>query len=192
MYDLNGITLLTFVRLDNEERVLNLKGMVNFYRSQCENYSHIIVEDDTESKVPAVLDFHQDDVYVFTRSTTEWKKSAGYNKGIKLSQTNIICLNDVDAILKPQQLLDTAELLNKDSNAALVYPFNGLFLCATDEMKRDFLVNYDYDVLDKQFPDPLVDYSGHTGDASGEAYYEHVNKTYNNIFNMLYSFFLFL
>jgi len=181
MHDLAGITLLTFVRLDNEERVLNLKAMVGFYRSQCENYSHIIVEDDTKPKVPSVLDFHQDDVYVFTRSITEWKKSEGYNKGIKLSKTNLIVLNDVDAILKPTQLLDTANILNNDSNAALVYPYNGLFLCATDEMKRNFMVSYDYSALDSRFPETLVDYNGNTGDADGQAYYEHVNKTYNEV-----------
>ena len=41
MYDLKGITFLTFVRLDNQERKNNLKAMHSFYRNRCENYQHI-------------------------------------------------------------------------------------------------------------------------------------------------------
>ena len=35
MYDLKGITFLTFVRIDNEERKNNLKAMHGYYRKTC-------------------------------------------------------------------------------------------------------------------------------------------------------------
>mgnify|MGYP002002941150 CR=1 FL=1 len=90
MYNLNEITFLTFVRLDNEERIENLKAMYSYYKKTCINYSHIIIEDDTTSKVPSVLDLDEDDVYVYMKSSTEWRKCVGFNAGIKLAKTNIL------------------------------------------------------------------------------------------------------
>ena len=66
MYDLTGITFLTFIRLDNDERIANLRAMTQFYRKYCINYQHILVEDDETSKVPAHIDIIEDDVYIFT------------------------------------------------------------------------------------------------------------------------------
>ena len=74
MHDLNGITFLTFVRLDNEERKANLKAMHSFYRNKCENYQHIFIEDDKEPKVTDTIDLGKDDVVVFSKSDTEWRK----------------------------------------------------------------------------------------------------------------------
>lgn len=154
--------------------------MMGFYRKHCENYTHIVVEDDTTPKVPTHVDLTEDDVYVFTRSSTEWKKCEGYNKGIKLSKTNNIVLNDVDVIIHPKQILETATALNGDPNAGLIYPYNGLFLCATEQMKREFIDTLDYDVLDKEFPLEVADFNG-TVDSDMSNYNEHVNKTYNDI-----------
>ena len=179
-YNLKEITMLTFVRLDNEARIKNLQAMLGFYRKHCDNYTHIIVEDDTNPIVLSHIDLTPDDVYIFTKSTTEWKKCEGYNKGIKLAKTHNIVFNDVDAIIHPQQLLDTADALNKDPNAGLVYPYNGLFLCATDEMKDKFLVDYDYDVLDKRFPSQVADFTCII-DKDRTNFNEHVNKTYDDI-----------
>lgn len=157
-YDLNEITFLTFVRLDNAERVSNLKAMHSYYKKTCKNYSHIFIEDDTEPKVPGVLDFDENDVYVFMKSDTEWRKCEGFNKGIKLAKTNILNLIDTDIIIHPEQLLDTAKTLTEDSNAALIYPFNGLFLCAEKETKDKFCESLDYQILADRFPSQFDDY----------------------------------
>ena len=180
LYNLQDITLLTFVRLDNEERIKNLRAMHGFYRKHCENYTHIIVEDDKIPKVPAHLDLHEDDVYVYTRSDTEWNKCEGYNKGIKLSKTNIITLNDVDAIIHPDQLLEAKNILSNDPEAGMIYPFNGLFLCADVHLKNKFIEDCDYSILDAMFPQELNEYDGNVG-SELEVYHQHVNKTYNDV-----------
>ena len=159
-YDLNEITFLTFVRLDNQERIENLQAMYSYYKNTCQNYSHIIIEDDTESKVPSVLDFDENDVYVYMRSSVEWRKCEGFNKGIKLAKTNILNLIDTDCIVHPEQILDGAKSLTNDSNAALIYPYNGLFLCAEKDVKKEFCKTLDYDnTLMKRFPSQFNDYT---------------------------------
>lgn len=155
MHDLNEITFITFVRIDNEERADNLRAMYNFYRNTCENYQHIFVEDDTECKVPSLLDVTPDDVCIFTKSTDEWRKCEGYNKAIKLAKTNILNLIDTDIIIRPEHLLETADLLKSNNNTALIYPFNGMFLCAEKPLKDRFCKELSYDTLYNELPNSL-------------------------------------
>ena len=56
MIDLGTNNFLTFVRLDNDERRANLKAMYNFYKNNCENYTHIFIEDDSECKIHDVIE----------------------------------------------------------------------------------------------------------------------------------------
>ena len=157
-YDLNEITFLTFVRLDNQERIENLRAMYSYYKKTCENYSHIIIEDDTTSQVPGMLDLDENDVYIYMKSSIEWRKCEGFNNGIKLAKTNILNLIDTDCIIHPEQLLDGAKTLRRDDQCALIYPYNGLFLCAEKETKDVFCETLDYNTLSDRFPDQLKDY----------------------------------
>ena len=84
MHDFSEVTLITFVKLDNEARIKNLKSMVNFYRNHCKNYQHIIIEEDDKPSVPDHIHIDTDMVYIFTRNNGEWRKCEGYNKSIKL------------------------------------------------------------------------------------------------------------
>ena len=148
MYNLDGITFLTFVRIDNDERADNLKAMHSFYRKTCTNYKHIIIEQDDVSKVKNILELDPVmDVHLFYENDKEWRKCIGYNKGILLSETNIINLIDTDAIIHPKYLLETAEQLNADENAALMYPYNGMFLCTDLPLKEEFCNKITYDSL---------------------------------------------
>jgi len=179
-YDFKEITFLTFVRLDNEERIRNLQAMMGYYRKHCSGYTHIIVEDDATSKVPMHIDLTEDDVYVFTKSSTEWKKSEGYNKGIKLAKTNIINLIDTDIIIHPDQIIETAKALNNDSNAALIYPYNGLFLCAQKKLKDEFCKTLDYNTLQSRTPSQFSDYIG-SRDKSIGTLKRYINGVYDDV-----------
>tara|TARA_R100000152_G_C6763975_1_gene188489 strand:+ start:178 stop:1035 length:858 start_codon:yes stop_codon:yes gene_type:complete len=158
MHNLEGITFLTFVRLDNEERKANLKAMHSFYRNNCENYQHIFIEDDKEPKVTDTLELDRDDVVVFSKSDTEWRKGEGFNKGIKLAKTNILNFIDTDIIIDPVQLIDTKRLLEEDENAGLIYPYNGLFLCAEKALKDKFCESLDYNIF--TIPKVVEEYTG--------------------------------
>lgn len=179
MHDLNGITFLTFVRLDNEERKSNLKAMHTFYRNRCENYQHIFIEDDKEPKVTDTIDLGKDDVVVFSKSDTEWRKGEGFNKGIKLAKTNILNFIDTDIIIDPNQLLETADRLREDDNAGLMYPYNGLFLCAEKPLKDKFCEKLNYEEL-LVVPEAVESYIG-IKDKKFTDQMSYVNKVYNDI-----------
>jgi GT2 family glycosyltransferase len=155
--------------------------MVSFYRRYIDSAKFIICEDGEKPVVPEIIELTDRDVYTFTRSGTQWNKCEGYNKCIKLAKTNIIVLNDVDAIIKPDQILETANILQNDDQCGLVYPFNGLFLCTDATLKQEFIKQEcDYDVLDGKFPDELAEYDGNVS-PDLELYHLHVNKTYNGV-----------
>ena len=179
MNDLKGITFLTFVRLDNEERKDNLKAMHRFYRNSCENYQHIFIEDDKEPKVTDTIDLGKDDVVVFSKSDTEWRKGEGFNKGIKLAKTNILNFIDTDIIIDPNQLLETADRLWEDDNAGLMYPYNGLFLCAEKPLKDKFCETLNYEEL-LVIPEAVELYTG-IKDNNFTDQMSYVNKVYNDI-----------
>ena len=177
-YDLKGITFLTFVRIDNEERKTNLKAMHDYYRKTCKNYIHIFIEDDSECKVSTVLDLHKDDVCIFSKSDTEWRKGEGFNKGIKLAKTNILNLIDVDVIVHPEQILETSKLLSKDKNSCLIYPYNGLFLCAEKELKDKFCSSLDYN--DFKIPEKFKNYIG-SRDSSLTTLFSYIDNVYEGV-----------
>ncbi len=179
MHDLKGITFLTFVRLDNEERKDNLKAMHRFYRNSCENYQHIFIEDDKEPKVTDTIDLGKDDVVVFSKSDTEWRKGEGFNKGIKLAKTNILNFIDTDIIIDPNQLLETADRLWEDDKAGLMYPYNGLFLCAEKPLKDKFCETLNYEEL-LVIPEAVELYTG-IKDNTFTDQMSYVNKVYNDI-----------
>ena len=179
MHDLKGITFLTFVRLDNQERKNNLKAMHSFYRNSCENYQHIFIEDDKEPKVTDTIDLGKDDVVVFSKSDTEWRKGEGFNKGIKLAKTNILNFIDTDIIIDPNQLLETADRLWEDDNAGLMYPYNGLFLCAEKPLKDKFCETLNYEEL-LVIPEAVELYTG-IKDNTFTDQMSYVNKVYNDI-----------
>ena len=182
-YNLEALTFCVFVRIDNDERAENLKAMVEFYRHYGDNVKFIFAEDGKVPKVPVILEFTNNDVYTFHYNDSEWNKCEGYNKCIKLSKTNTLVFNDVDAIIHPQQLLDSHDQLCEVDNAGLIYPCNGLFLCTDKNVKGEFLESYDYDVLESKFPEPLKHFDGNvTGNQSMYMRERQlINQTFNGI-----------
>ena len=178
MIDLCTNNFLTFVRLDNDERRANLKAMYNFYKNTCENYTHIFIEDDSECKIHDVLDLDKNDVSIFTKSDTEWRKGEGFNKAIKIAKSNILTFLDTDIIINPNQLNETKDLLNKDSKAGFIFPYNGLFLCAEKEVKDKFCESLSLD--DLVIPDKFKNYTG-SRDKSLRDLYSLINNVYDGI-----------
>tara|TARA_R110002020_G_scaffold190962_2_gene390641 strand:- start:1649 stop:2524 length:876 start_codon:yes stop_codon:yes gene_type:complete len=183
-YDFEEITFCVFCRIDNEERLENLKAMVGFYRRYSDNTKFIISEDGKVPRVPDIIDFTERDVYTFTYNDDQWRKSEGYNKCIKLAKTNTLVFNDVDAIIHPDQIIETHNQISNDKNVGLIYPYNGLFLCTDKESKTEFInKDFDYDVLLQRFPKVLEHFDGDVSSKYQGRVLEHqyINQTFNGI-----------
>lgn len=153
--DLGGLTFLFHVRLDTQERGENVKIITDYYKNTCKNYSCIFIEDDVEQKLPRLITFTENDVYVFSKNTDQWNKCAAFNKGIILAKSNILAFHDLDAVLPINQLIDAIEQLNSNDKMGLVYPYNGLFLCVSKQIKHHFANTLDVSDITKYWPNSL-------------------------------------
>lgn len=155
MYDLQGLTFLYHVRLDTQERAQNVKIITNYYNTYATNYKNIFIEDDSKQKLPDVIEFTERDTYVYSKNTDAWNKCMSFNKGILLAKSEILAFHDLDAVIPMQQILSSINQLKADSNAGLVYPYNGLFLCVSPTIKAKFAQTLDINDIVKYWPDNL-------------------------------------
>lgn len=155
-YDLKDITFLFHVRIDTEERAKNVQIITDFYRKHCENYFNIFIEDDSKRQLLDIIELKKNDTYVFSYNDDAWNKCASFNKGILLAKTNVLAFHDLDAILNPTQIIETRDLLLEDKNAGLLYPYNGLFLCVSKDIKNEFAKTLDIQDLYKYWPKHLA------------------------------------
>lgn len=173
--DLNA-TFIIFYRKDNVKRMQNLGCVLDFYRKNISDAKFIIIEDDrfptfvTDSQI--LNTFYKDFVYTWVPNEKGWNKSRGYNIGIKLATTDRLVFNDVDAIIHPDQLIQSFEQL-EECKGGLIYPYNGEFLCTDAEVKNEFARSVDYEVLNSRYPSFLP--------LDGRDPYRYINKVENGI-----------
>jgi len=153
LIDLKGLTILHYVRIDTEERAKNIKIITAFYRKTYNNYSVIYIEDDKTKKLPDIINFHENELYIFRYNPGMWNKCWAFNNGIVLAKSNIIAFHDIDVIVSPDQLLETITCLEEDKNAGLIYPYNGMFLCVAEAIKNEFATTLTISTFDKYFPE---------------------------------------
>lgn len=158
--NLDKVSVITFVRVDTEERVNNLKIISNYMRSQFDGLEMIYVEDDVQQKLPNMMSFQKGDMYGFYHNDSAWNKCRAYNLGARMSTRDILLFLDADVILHKDAILTSFKNLTVEPTIGLVYPYSGLFLCVNLEKKREFEKTLDYGYLAQFFPSRQV--VGHT------------------------------
>ncbi len=154
-YDLQGLTFLFHVRIDTKERARNIQIINEYYKRHCFNYKNIFIEDDIKQQLPDIINFTDNDIYVFAKNTDAWNKCAAFNKGIALAKSEILAFHDLDAVLPILQIIESIKLLQQNKNAGLLYPYNGLFLCVSEELKDKFAKTLDTDDITSNWPERL-------------------------------------
>lgn len=174
LIDLKGLTILHYVRLDTVERTKNIKTVTAFYKRTYKNYNVIYIEDDVAKKLPDIIEFDKNELYIFRYNPDMWNKCWAFNTGIAIAKSNIIAFHDIDVIVSPDQLLETIACLEEDTNAGIVYPYNGMFLCVSESIKNEFTTTLTVSTFEKYFPkNTTVNYDdgnvlvGHTSSVGG-------------------------
>ena len=153
--DLSDLTFLFHVRLDTDERVKNIQTVVNFYRKHCFNFKMVFIEDDKQECLSKHITFTNSDTHKFFKNDEIWNKCLSFNRGIALVETKYIAFHDLDAILHPTQFVESIQELQKNPTYGLVYPYNGLFLCVSLDIKHTFSETLNYADLAKYFPQTI-------------------------------------
>jgi len=152
MYDFSNICFITHVRFDTIERIHNLITRADYYNKYCSNLQTIYCEDSYEPQLLKHIKLTENDQYAYRCNKDEWNKCISHNIGAKLSKRPIYCFIDIDAIIHPEAILETTKQLNNNSKIGLMYPYNGLFLCISPEIKRKLGHELDYNLLESIQP----------------------------------------
>lgn len=140
---MNNTTICIFFRKDNDKRVENLFAIVDFYKNFSPAAKIIVyyehLNDVDNNVLNHLINKHNCKVILSTGSKNGWNKSVGYNECALLAQTSVLCFNDVDVIVDVSQIQDTEDYLQSNSQAGLIYPYDGRFLCADGQLKEQFI-----------------------------------------------------
>lgn len=122
--DLNDVTFIIPFYKDSEERLENLKCIINYLGKNFKTRIFII-EAGVFSSYRDIR-YHVDRYdFQFTASSM-FHRTAIINKGIIAAETPYVAIYDTDVIFKPEQIIEAVEKLR--AGATLVYPYGGDFV----------------------------------------------------------------
>jgi len=151
--DLKGTSFIYSCRIDTKERAENFKIIYNFYKENCINFFNVFIEDSTTIQLPNLINFDKFDTYIFKKNEEMYRRCEAFNTGLLLStHSEIIGFCDIDVIISPDNILKTINYLNEHKECGLMYPYNGLFLCTSESIKKEFAKTLKYLTLEKYFP----------------------------------------
>lgn len=154
--DLQGLTNIFHIRIDTEERARNLQIVKNYYRQHFVNYKNIFIEDDATPRVLDIIDIEANETYIFKQNTDTYRRCAAFNDGLQFAKSELVSFHDTDVIIPSQQLLTSIDFLLNNKNAGVFYPYNGIFLCVTNDIKTKFATTLDEDIFHKIWPASLA------------------------------------
>lgn len=140
---MNNTTFCIFFREDNAKRVDNLFAIVDYYK-RCNDKSNFIVYyeyvDDINARIVDHLTKNIKCKVILSNGKAEgWNKCVGYNQCAVLAHTPVLCFNDVDVIVDPEQVVRVENYLLENAKSGLIYPFDGRFLCVDNTLKNEFI-----------------------------------------------------
>jgi len=151
-YDLTDTTFTIPVRVDMRERGLCLCVVVGCLFHYLDT-NVIILEDDTEQKVPSFLSKEVFDRCVYVHRPTGEKlfhRTRWLNEMAKLAKTPIIVNQDADLSCKPEWLVKARDcIVNGETKFST--PYNGIVHYYHGGIEKRFMnKGYDFDYLDKE------------------------------------------
>ena len=123
MINLKNVTFNIPVKYDTEDRIENLKVIINYITKYFDT-NIIVMERDKVSH----FEFIKDECQYFFEKTNETNLRRTYclNKMCKLSKTDYIVNYDTDVLLSIEDYVDSLRKL--EAGFDMVYPYNGRFL----------------------------------------------------------------
>lgn len=146
----DNITFLLPVRIDSEYRYKNLKTILDYYGNN-PKFSFIIMEADNQPRLSPVDCISKSIRYFFIHDTNPiFHRTKYINDMLRMTETEIAAVWDVDVICDEKQILAAGELacLGK---LPIVYPYDGRLWCVNTAFSELFRNRLDLSIL-SDFP----------------------------------------
>ncbi|GAA3569504.1 galactosyltransferase-related protein [Snuella lapsa] len=167
-YDLKNTSFLIYVRIDSEDRLVNLELVVK-HITKYFNTTINLLEVDSSPKISTSFikkhgieyEFFEDDNEVFY--TTKYR-----NYLIRKCKAPYFFICDTDVIAAPEALLQSiAYLTNISNNNVLVYPYNGDCYNVSKQYRDEYALTNDYDFLKENEKEHMLWFKYSTGGVFG-------------------------
>ena len=149
------ITFICHLRIDNDERLRNLRSILNYYIANIPDCKFVIVEDDLNhnNDLNFLKNYKNNVKLIFMENKSVWYKTKALNIAAKHAETDIICQLDVDCIFNIKSILKSRDFLLSNNDYQFAYPYNGYIIDINYNFYRKFeSVKYDYKFLLDNLP----------------------------------------
>lgn len=142
--DMDDVTIIIPIRVDNSIRVANLKTIIRLY-SELTNMHFIILEADKVQHIH--IEENMKISYLFCRDENPVFHHTHYrNEMIKLAKTPIVVVWDVDILVPIEQLYRAINEVRRHL-VILSYPYDGVCYCLSSDISDNFRDTLDWEML---------------------------------------------
>lgn len=140
-HNLTDTSFIVHFRRDSEDRVHNLRTILDFFDQYIDAADITIVNDDVtpDSILEEITKQYPNIRILFLENNYEFMKSASFNEASKYVKGSVFCFYDVDVLIDPIFLQKSQQAI-LDNKVDHIYPFNGLFVdvqkCFFPELKN--------------------------------------------------------
>ena len=155
-YDFKDISFLIHVRIDVDDRLVNLSTVMEYYHHNCDNVEFVIVNDDKkpDPRLKPLKDKYPNSKFLFQENDDVYHRTRALNQASLHTYRKIVIAGDTDVIVYPAYILQCQEQIENDSTIAGIYPYNGLFIHVSDDLKAKIIKEKSIDFLTQYIPEP--------------------------------------
>lgn len=144
-----NISFIIHYRRDSDDRFNNFKFSVDYIAKNFTGSQIIVINDSPEIDKEIITICKTNGVnLLICENHDEFKKTYCFNSAAAVAVHDIFCFWDVDIIISEKYIRKAYEyILNGTHNH--VYPFNGTFIDLQKDVFDPYVLNYDFDGLEK-------------------------------------------
>lgn len=167
-YNLIDTTFLIYVRIDSEDRLINLelvlKHLLKYF-----DVTIFLLEVDITPKITSEFINKYGVEYEFVKDANEVFHTTKYrNYLVHRCKTPYFFICDTDIIVAPEAMIKSQEyLINFPSEKILVYPYNGDFYNISKQCREAYALTNDYKFLKENEKEHLLWFKYSTGGVFG-------------------------
>lgn len=140
----NLLSFILPVRIDNNDRLNNLKVCIEYLSGTFKNSELILVEDAANSDCKTLCD-NTSINYSFTPNAGIFSRAGVVNKGILLASRKYVVIYDIDVLIRQDQIFRSLKIMEKGFRHIML-PHNSIFVNVKGGLKEKLLGN----------PDPVI------------------------------------
>jgi predicted glycosyltransferase involved in capsule biosynthesis len=168
-FNLTDTSFIIHFRRDSDDRVFNLRCILDYFHKFIDYGELFIINDDSEKdpELDNIFKEYPNVSLVFFKNDGVYRRTLCFNKIANIATKKILCFYDTDALVKPEYLFRAQHGILTGA-IDHVYPYNGLFV-DVKKIKRETLANFQFEELENLLTSRHIGYDN-----------EYLNVIHNN------------